>query len=107
MSVYDLVLTMLHAFVVLVSSSVVCTVYPYACASAMFIDCWMLCGFKRVSAFEFATIYTFRLYFLGCVPYVVCVCGSVTRFWVYLVCRFRAMYGVCFHFGSISIVALG
>ena len=58
-----------------VSSSVVCTVYPYACVSAMFIVCWMLCGFKRVSAFEFATMYTFRLNFLGCVPVVyVCVC---------------------------------
>ena len=63
-------LSMLHASVVLVSSSVVCTVYPYACVSAMFIDCWMLCGFKRVSAFEFA-MYMFRLYFLGCVPVVV------------------------------------
>ena len=56
-------LSMLHACVVLVSSSVVCTVYPYACVSAMFIDCWMLCGFKRASAFEFATMYTLRLYF--------------------------------------------
>jgi hypothetical protein len=65
---------MLHAFVVLVSSRFVCTVYSYACVSAMFIDCWMLCGFKRVSAFEFATMYTFRLYFLGCVPVVVYVC---------------------------------
>ena len=34
----------------------------------------------RVSAFEFATMYMFRLYFLGCVPVIVCVCGSVTIF---------------------------
>ncbi len=71
-------LSMLRASVMLVSSCVVCTVYPYACVSAMFIDCWMVCGFKRVSAFQLATMYTFRLYFLGCVPVVVCVCGSVT-----------------------------
>ena len=39
MPVYDVVMSMLFAFVVLVLSSVVCTVYPYACVSAMFIDC--------------------------------------------------------------------
>ena len=70
-------LSMLSASAVLVSSSFVCTVYPYACVSAMFVDCWMLYGFNRVSAFEFATMYTFRLYFLGCVPVVVCVCVGV------------------------------
>ena len=75
-------LSMLHAFVVLVSSSVAYTVYPYACVSAMFVDCWMICGFKRVSALEFATMYTFRLYFLECVSVVVCVCGSVIIFGV-------------------------
>ena len=76
-------LSMLHASVVLVSSSIVCTVYSYACVSAMFIDCWMLCGFKRVGAFELATMYTFRSYFLGFLPVVVvCVCGSVASFWV-------------------------
>ncbi len=66
-------LSILHASAALISSSVICTVYPHACVTAMFIDCWMLCGFKRVSAFEFATMYKFRLYFLERVP-VVCVC---------------------------------
>ena len=57
--------------------------YPYACVSAMLIDCWMLCGFKRVSAFELSTMYTFLSYFMGLVPVVVgCVCGSVTSFLV-------------------------
>jgi hypothetical protein len=46
--------------------------------SAIFIDCWMMCGSRRVSAFEFATMYTFRLYFLGFEPVILCVCGSVT-----------------------------
>jgi len=50
---------MLSASIVLVSTSVVCTVWPYACVSAIFIECWMLCGLRRVSAFEFATMYTF------------------------------------------------
>ena len=75
-------MSMLFAFVVLVLSSVVCTVYQYACVRAMFIDCGISCGFNRVNAFEFATMYTFRLYFLVCVPVVLCVCGSVTSFWV-------------------------
>ena len=48
--------------------------------SARFIDFWMLCGSRRVSAFKFATMYMFRLYFLGWVLVVVCVCGSVTIF---------------------------
>ena len=55
---------MLSSSAVLVSISVVCTVWPYACVSDVFIDCWMLCGSRRVSAFEFAIMYTFRLYFL-------------------------------------------
>ena len=42
--------------------------------SAVFIVCWMLCGSSRVSAFEFATMYMFRLYYLEWVPIVVCVC---------------------------------
>ena len=68
------------ASVVLVSISVVCTMWPYACVSVVFIVCWMWCGSRRVSAFEFATMYTFRLYFLGCVPVVVCLRGSETSF---------------------------
>jgi len=71
---------MLSAYVVLVSISVVCTVWPYACVSYVFIDCWMWCGCRRGSAFDFATMYMFRLYFLRWVPVVVCVCGSVTIF---------------------------
>ncbi len=55
---------MLSASIVLVSISVVCTVRPYACVSDMFIECWMVCGSRRVSAFEFATMYMFRIYFL-------------------------------------------
>ena len=56
---------MLSAFAVLVSISVVCIGWPYACVSDVFIVCWMLCGSRRISAVEFATVYTFRLYFLG------------------------------------------
>ena len=56
---------MLSASIVLVLISVVCTVWPYACVSDMFIEFWMLCGSRRVSAFEFATMYMFSLYFLG------------------------------------------
>jgi hypothetical protein len=66
----------------LVSISLVCTVWRYACVSAIFIDCWMLCGSRMVSAFRFATMYMLRLYFLGWVPVVMCVCGSVTIFWM-------------------------
>ena len=64
-------LSMCSASGVAVSMSVVCTVWPYACVKARFIDCWMLCGSRRVSAFEFATMYMFRLYFLGWIPIVV------------------------------------
>ena len=56
---------MLSASNVLVSIIVVCTVWSYACVSATFIECWMLGGSRRVNAFEFDTIYMFRLYFLG------------------------------------------
>ena len=56
---------MLSASIVLVSISVACTVWPYARVSVVFIECWMLCGSKRVNAFEFATMYMLRLYFLG------------------------------------------
>ena len=80
MSLYDVLMSMVFESGVLVYISVVYTVWPYACVSAIFIDCWMLCGSRRVSAFEFATMYMFRLYFLGWVPVVVCVCGSVTIF---------------------------
>ena len=73
---------MVSAFVMLVSISLVCIVWSYACVSAMFIVCWTACGSRRVSAFRFATMYMFRLYFLGWVPVVVCVCGSVTIFWM-------------------------
>ena len=79
-SLYDMLLSMVSASVVLVSISVVCTVWPYACVSARFIYCWMLCGSIRVSYFEFATMYMFRLYFLGWVPAVVWVCESVAIF---------------------------
>ncbi len=34
------------------------------------------------------------------------VCGSVTNFWTYLVCRLRARYSACYQLGSMSIVAL-
>jgi hypothetical protein len=71
---------MVSASVVLVSISLVCTVWPYDCVSAIFIFCCMVCGSRRVSAFWLATMYMFRLYFLGWVPVVVCVCGSVTIF---------------------------
>ena len=64
---------MVSAFVALVSIRLVCTVWPYACMSAIFIVCWMLFGSRRVSAFWFATMYMFRLYFLGWVPAVVWV----------------------------------
>jgi hypothetical protein len=70
-------LSMSSASIVLVSISVVCTVWPYACVSAMLIECWMLCGSRRVSAFEFATMHMFRLYFMGSVSIVVCVCVCV------------------------------
>ena len=73
---------MVSASVVLVSISLVCTAWSYACVSAMFIVCWMVRGSRRVSAFKFATMYMFRLYFLGWVPVVMCVCGSVTIFWM-------------------------
>jgi hypothetical protein len=81
---------MFSAYVVLVSIRAVCTVWSYACVSVVFIVCWMWCGSRRVSAFEFATMYMFMLYFLGWVPVVVYVCGSVTIFLIYLACRFRA-----------------
>ncbi len=45
--------------------------------SAVFIVCFMLCGSSWVCAFEFATMYMFRLYFLGWVPVLVCVCVGV------------------------------
>ncbi len=73
-------LSMCSASGMSVSVSFVCTVWPYACVSVVFIVCWMWCGSRRVSAFEFATKYTFRLYFMGWVPIIVCVCGSVTNF---------------------------
>ncbi len=68
---------MLYASGVFVSSSVVCTMWPYACVRAMSNVCGMPSGFQRVSAFELAIMYTFRLYFWGCVPVVVCVCVVV------------------------------
>ena len=87
MSLYAMLLSMVSASFVLVSISVVCTVWPYACVSVIFIDCWMLYGSRRISAFEFATMLLcyyvatmFRFYFMGWVPVVVCVCGSVTIF---------------------------
>ena len=64
-SLYDVLLSTVSASVVLVSISLVCTVWPYACVSAIFIFCWMVCGSSRVSAFRFASMYMFRLYFLG------------------------------------------
>ena len=73
---------MLVASIMVVSIRVVCTVWPYACVSAIFIVCCMLCGSRRVSAFKFATMYMFRLYFLAWVPFVVCVWGNVTFFWM-------------------------
>ena len=75
--------------------------------SAIFIACCVVLGSMRLSAFWLATRYMLRLYFPGGFPIVVCVCGSVTIFCMYLVCRFRARYGVCFHSGSMRIVALG
>ena len=41
---------------------------------------WMLSASNRVSAFEFAMMYTFKLYFEGWDRCVVCVCGSVANF---------------------------
>ena len=38
-SLYDMLLSMASASLVLVSISVVCDVWPYACVSAIFIDC--------------------------------------------------------------------
>ena len=73
---------MMSASVVLVSIRLVCTVWPYACVSAILIVCWMLFGSRRVSAFRFATMCIFRLYFLGWVPHAVWVCGSETIFWM-------------------------
>ena len=49
-------LSIFSASDVLVSISVICTVWPYACVSAVFIDCRMWCGSRRVSAFDFATM---------------------------------------------------
>jgi hypothetical protein len=65
MSLHDVLLSMLVTSYVMVSISIACTVYPYACVRDIFIVCWMLCGSSRVSAFEFATMYMFRLYFMG------------------------------------------
>ena len=67
--------------------------------SATFIDCWMLCGSRRVSAFEFATMYMFRLYFPGWVPVIVCVCGSVKFF----VCSWCVGFGL----GKVCVSSLG
>jgi hypothetical protein len=60
-----MLLSMLVASSMRVLISVVCIVWPYACVSDIFIECLMLCGSRRVSAFEFATMYMFRLYFMG------------------------------------------
>ncbi len=67
-SLKDVLLSMFAASSVLISISVVYTVYPYVWESAMFIAFWILCGSSRVSALEFATMYMFRLYFLGRSP---------------------------------------
>jgi len=55
---------MLSASIVLVSTSVVCIVWPYAYVSVVFIMYWMLCGSSIVTTFEFAAMYMFRLCFL-------------------------------------------
>ena len=107
MFVYYVLLNTLVASKVVVSISVVCTMYPYAWVGAVFIVCWMRCGSSSVSDFEFATMYMFRLYFLGRVPAVcVCVRGNVILFGMQLICRLRVRYGVCFKSGSISFDAL-
>jgi hypothetical protein len=41
----------------------------------------MLSASSRVSAFEFAMMYTSVLYFEGWVPCDVCVCGIVAILW--------------------------
>jgi len=70
---------MLDASNVVVSISIVCNVYRYAWVSVLFIMVWMWCGSSRVSAFEFATMYMFRLYVFF-ESLVLCVCGSVIIF---------------------------
>ena len=50
-SLYDVLLSVVSASVVLVSISLVCTVWPYDCVSAILIVCCMVCGSRRVSAF--------------------------------------------------------
>ena len=70
---------MLIAFVLLVSISVVCTVWPYASASAIFIDCRMMCGSRRVSAFELLLCIRLGCIFWG-VILLLCVYVGVCQF---------------------------
>ena len=92
---------MFSASDVLVSISVVCTVWQYACVSDVVIVCGMWCGSRRVSAFEFATMHMFRLYFLGWVAVVVvCVCVGVWQFFGIFLC-------VDFWLGKACVSSLG
>ena len=81
-SLYAVMLSMVIASCVLISMNLVFIVWPYVCVSAIFIVCCVVLGSIRLRAFWLATKYMFRLYFLGWVPVVVCVCGSVTIFWM-------------------------
>jgi len=42
---------------------------------------WMLSASNKIRVCEFAMMYTFKLYFAGWVPCVVCLCGNVAIFW--------------------------
>ncbi len=75
--VYDFPLSMLVASSRVVSILCVWVLCPYVWVKVVFRVLWMCVTSICVSAFEFTTMYTCRLYLGRCWCWVVCVCGIV------------------------------
>ena len=81
-SLHDVLQSISLASGLVVSIRVVLTLLSYAWVSASLRVVWMLSPSSRVSAFEFATMYTSRLYFEGWVPCDAYVCEIMKICWM-------------------------